>query len=367
MKRVGIHDVARAAGVSTTTVSHALSGRGQVSAETRSRVERAAAELGYSPNRIASALRQQRTGIIGFVSDEIATTPFAGRILLGAQDASAELGTLLMVVNSNGDAEVERAQIGALLAQRVDAVVYATMSHRRSHVPTLLAAVPTVLVNTFDPDVRLVSVVPDEEGIGYTATRRMLEAGHRSLVHLTIEQPGPAVEGRQRGYERALAEAGLPAPVVRVPGKSNAAAGREALRRASAMHPDLTGVVCFNDLMAMGVYQAASTEPILLIPDRLSVIGVDNLETVAAQLEPGLTTVALPHYEMGRWGLARAAALAADRAVPIEPTLLPGPLVERDSVTPNRNSVAPVQGSREALDHRYRTVSSRFGSPSVAG
>src|SRR3954471_888334 len=366
MKRVGIHDVARAAGVSVTTVSHALNGRGQVSAQTRSRVESAAAELGYSPNRIASALRRQRTGVVGFVSDEIATTPFAGRILLGAQDASAELGTLLMVVNSNGDAEVERAQIGSLLGQRVDAIVYATMGHRQSRVPALLAAVPTVLVNTFDPEADLVSVVPDEEGIGYTATRRMIEAGHRALVHLTIEQPGPAVERRQVGYEKALAEVGAEAPVVRVPGRANAAAGREALRRAVEEHPDLTGVGCFNDLMAMGVYQVASIELDLAIPERLSVIGVDNLETVAAQLQPGLTTVALPHYEMGRWGLARAAALAADRAVPVEQTLLPGPLVERDSVVAVPASASPIQGAPDARDHRYRTVSSALGRPSVA-
>ena len=93
-KRVGIVDVAAAAGVSVTTVSHALNGRGQVNPETRARVERVAAELGYSPNRIATALRNQRSGIIGFVSDEIATTPFAGRILLGAQDASAEVTQL---------------------------------------------------------------------------------------------------------------------------------------------------------------------------------------------------------------------------------------------------------------------------------
>ena len=357
MKRVGIHDVARATGVSVTTVSHALNGRGQVSAETRMRVQAAAAELGYSPNRIASALRGQRTGVIGFVSDEIATTPFAGRILLGAQDASAELGTLLMVVNSNGDAEVERAQIGALLAQRVDAIVYATMGHRRTRLPELLAGVPTVLVNTFDPDADVVSVVPDEEGIGYTATRRLLDAGHRSVVHLTIEHPGPAVERRQRGYEKAMAESGSEASVVRVPGRANAAAGREALRRAVADQPELTAVVCFNDLMAMGVYQVAAIELDLRIPDRLSVVGVDNLETVAAQLLPGLTTVALPHYEMGRWGLARAAGLAGDRELPVEQTLLPGPLVERDSVAPAAAAVAPVQAVPPVHVHRYRTVS----------
>jgi LacI family transcriptional regulator len=212
-----------------------------------------------------------------------------------------------------------------------------------------------------------VSVVPDEEGIGYAATRRMLEAGHRSLVHLTIEQPGPAVEGRQLGYEKALAEVGAEATVVRVPGRANAAAGREALRRAVAAHPDLTGVVCFNDLMAMGVYQVASIELDLPIPDRLSVIGVDNLETVASQLQPGLTTVALPHYEMGRWGLAKAAALAADRAVPVEQTLLPGSLVERDSVAPVAAAVSPARGALEALDHRYRTVASGLGTPRAAG
>lgn len=362
MKRVGIREVAQAAGVSATTVSHALNGRGQVSPATRMRVERTAAELGYSPNRIASALRRQRTGVIGFVSDEIAVTPFAGRIVLGAQEAAAELGALLMVVNTTGKPDVEHAQIAALLAQRVDAIVCATMYHRPVRLPAQLAGVPTVLVNTFDADVPVSSVVPDEEGIGYAATRRLLEAGHRDVAHLTITAPVPAVAGRLAGFRRAAAEAGVRPRVVEVPGPTaNAAAGRAAFRRAVAADPAPTGVVCFNDLMAMGVYQVAAIELGLRVPEAFSVMGVDDLELVAAEVLPGLTTVALPHYEMGRWGLARAVELVGDRALPPVTVRMPGALVERASVAPPHRPMTLEEGP----GHRYRTVTSGSAASSV--
>ena len=154
-KRIGISDVARLAGVSATTVSHALSGQGKVSPQTRLRVEEVASQLGYAPNRIASALRRQRSGIIGFVGDEVATTPFAGQLVLGAQDAAAEAGFLLMMVNSNRDAEVELGQIRALLAHQVDGIVYAKMYHREVEVPAVLGQLPVVIADAYDISERL--------------------------------------------------------------------------------------------------------------------------------------------------------------------------------------------------------------------
>jgi len=301
-KRIGIKEVAAAAGVSVTTVSHALSGQGKMSDQTRGRVERLAAELGYAPNRIASALRLQRSGIIGFVSDEIATTPFAGHIVLGAQEAAAEHGILLVVVNSNGNPEIETQQIESLLAQQVDAIVYAKMFHRQVVLPERLAHIPTVLVNAYDPAAQAASIVPDEVQIGAMATRRLLNAGHQRIAHITVTDHFPGADGRVAGYLHAMADSDNGPCVVRVIGPSDARAGREGLEQALREMSNLTAVFCFNDSMAMGAYQVASRQG-LRIPEDLSMASVDNLELIAAQLQPGLTTVALPHYEMGRWAI----------------------------------------------------------------
>jgi LacI family transcriptional regulator len=333
-KRVGIRDVAAAAGVSVTTVSHALNGRGQVNHDTRSRVERVAEELGYHPNRIATALVSRRSGIIGFVSDEIATTPYAGRVLLGAQEAAAEHGRLLVMVDSNGDPELEQRQISALRAQQVDAIVYARMYHQVIAVPAALRDLPVVLVDAAAPGTDELSVVPDEVGIGRDATRHLLAAGHRRIAHLTIDDRGPGHDGRIDGYRAAMSDAGLPPALFSVPGPADARAGFDAFQRAWQDRP--TAVFCFNDEMAFGVYQAARELGVAL-PAQLSVVGVDDFTPISAQLRPGLTTVALPHYEMGRWSIRAALRLIDDGEPEGERQLrMPARLIERDSVAAPR-------------------------------
>lgn len=332
-QRPGIRDVAAAAGVSLTTVSHALSGRGKVSEETRQRVEQVAARLGYAPNRIASALRRGRSGLLGFVSEEVATTPFAGRILVGAQQAAHELGRMLMIVNvDRGTDQDEHLEL--LLAQQVDAIVFASMAHRDVLPSPMLGRTKTVLVDAYDPIGRLPSVVPDEIGIGLMATRRLLDAGHRHIVHISVDGGGPAVEGRIYGYAGAMTEAGAEPHVVQVTGDANAESGREALRRAMVEFPDLTAVFAFNDQMAMGVYQEVSLDPTVSIPAEISVIGVDNLELVAQALQPPLTTIELPQYEMGRRAVRLAVELSEDETPRLTHLRIPGRLIERDSVGP---------------------------------
>lgn len=335
-KPVGIEDVARAAGVSITTVSHAMNGRGHVSAKTRERVREVAASLGYAPNRIASALRSQRSHIVGFVSDSIATTPYAGRMVQGAQDAAAARNQLLMVVNSNSDTAIETSQISALMAQQVDAVVYARMFHRDTETPALLRNVPSVLIDTVDENGTIPSVVPDEQQIARLATRTLIDAGHTRIAHLTVATPGPAVDGRIEGYRDTMLEAGLAPVVVAAEGIGNATAGRAAFATLSeTAGAASTAVVCFNDPMAMGVYQAAIRAGIG-IPDQLSVIGVDDFLPVAAELLPGLTTIALPHYEMGVWAVDTALAMldAGGPAPDHVESRIAGRLVERGSVAP---------------------------------
>lgn len=331
-EKIGIRAVAEAAGVSVTTVSHALSGRGKVSDDTRSRVQEVALRLGYAPNRIARALRSSRSNLIGFVSEEIATTPYAGMILVGAQEAAAELGYMLMIVNVNRDT-VDDPQINALLAQQVDGVIFASSSHRIVATPAKLDPARTVLVDAYDPRAMSPTVVPDEVGIGAIATQHLVDVGHTRIVHLTVDEEAPAVGGRERGYCDVMRHAGLESVIVRVPGPADAAAGAEAAQRTELGGEGATAVFAFNDQMAMGVYQEAIYGKHITIPGDVSIVGVDDLRLVAAALRPGLTTVALPHAAMGRRAVELAVGLQQEDSA--EPSIerLAGALVERGSVT----------------------------------
>jgi LacI family transcriptional regulator len=338
---VGIHAVARAAGVSPTTVSHTFSGSRAVRGETRDRVLRAAAVLGYAPNRVAQGLRRRRSGVIGLASDRIATTPFAGRILQGAQEVAREHDALVMLVDSEGDHELESRQLRALVAQQVDGLLMARMSHQVVARPEGIGALPVVLVDgTPEPGWPVPAVVPDEERIAATAVERLVDAGHRRLAFLNADEEAPAVRGRMAGFAAALERAGIDRPTATVSAGSDAAGGRRAgrilLDRAPADRP--TAVFCFNDQMAMGLYQAAASLD-LDVPGDLSVIGVDDLELVSAAVVPGLTTVALPHREMGRIGM-RALLEVIDgspETVGASTVRLGCDLVERGSVASPRS------------------------------
>ena len=334
-KRVGIEDVARAAGVSITTVSHALSGRGQVAAATRERVRGVAQDLGYSPNRLASGLRNRRSNILGFLADDITSTPFATRIVLGAQEAAAAHDQLLFVVNSSQDQAVESRQLAALRSARIDGVIYARVfaDDDSKRLPAKLDNVPSVLLDSPDETQRIPSAIADDVQIGRLATQTLIDAGHRAIAHLTVGSKRRGVISRVDGYEQAMEAAGLVPWVVRDGDPGDSRAGSRAYAAMRARYGStVTGVFAFNDPMAMGVYQSALRDG-FRIPEQLSVVGVDDFEPVAAALMPGLTTVALPHFEMGRWGVTTLLDMlnGVSNASPW-PILLPGHLVTRDSV-----------------------------------
>ncbi len=347
-KNIGIKDVAVAAGVSVTTVSHVLNdvSYARISPETRDKVRSAAEELGYGPNRLAQALRTQRTGMLGLVSEDIATTPHAGRIILGADEAAKARGYNLMIINTSGSANLEsrQADVGALLERRVDGILYATTYHRNVELPANLGNVPSVLVDSVAADGNITAVVPDEEGGARTAVEALLAAGHTRIGFINNTDDVPATHERLRGFRATLAEAGLDGEAAPVESEvSEVQGGYEAARRilARADRADMpTALFCYNDRMAMGAYRAAA-ELGLSIPTDLSIVGFDDQELIAANLHPGLTTVALPHYEMGAWAtehLIDAVEGKTDLALmALHPTILGCPLVRRDSIMAPRD------------------------------
>jgi LacI family transcriptional regulator len=336
-KRVGIRDVAAAAGVSTTTVSDALNGvkGARVGAETRAKIQAAADLLGYSPSRLARGLRARRSGTLGLLSDHIATTPHAGKIILGAQERGLESGFTLLLFNTGGNPVVELRDIQTLLEHQVEGILYASMYHREVQLPRAFDAIPTVLVDATSPRSGKPSVVPDEVGGAAAAIGELLRHGHRRIGFATNRDDIPATRGRLRGYRETLAAAGVRFDRrLVVAAESESGGGYEAALELLRLPNRPTALFCFNDRMALGAYRAAG-ELGLRIPDDVSVVGFDNQEIIAEGIFPALTTVALPHYAMGSWAVERLLRLIeepghADAAG--RPQLMPCPLIVRESV-----------------------------------
>ncbi|HEX2771138.1 MAG TPA: LacI family DNA-binding transcriptional regulator [Micromonosporaceae bacterium] len=348
MTRPRIQDVAERAGVSITTVSHVLNGhpRARVAPATAERVRRAAAEAGYVPNPLARGLRTRRSHTIGFLGDVIATTPFAVGLVEAAQEAAWRRGHLLFLLNTGGDVELERAAVAALQQQQVAGIVYATMYHRVVSVPEGLGPNAVLLdCRTVEGGYR--SVVPDERQGAHDAVSELLALGHRRIGFLNDELAPEAAHLRLRGYREALAEYDVRfdprlvrASFPDASGGARAAAG--LLDQPTDSWP--TAIFCFNDRMAMGVYGTARRLG-LQIPQDVSIVGFDDMEYLAAEIDPPLTTVALPHREMGRSAVEKLLdePAGADPPTRIEPVLVPCPLVRRNSVGP-----PPPRASRGA-------------------
>jgi LacI family transcriptional regulator len=328
--------VASAAGVSIATVSAALNDveSARISAGTRQRVREAAASLGYVPNRLAQGLRVQRSGTIGFIGDTVATTPFAVGMILGALEAARAADRVLLLMNTEADRDLEARELATLLQHQVDGVLYATMYHRSVEVPAVLRDTPVVLVDAESADPTVSSAVPDEVAGAMTAVGELLGHGHRRIAFINNPDPTLAATGRLEGYKRALGRAGIGVDPTLIIAASEVGpkGGYRAARQLLELSARPTGLFCFRDLMAMGAYQAA-VEAGLRIPQDLSIVGFDNMEFTGG-LYPGLTTVALPHYEMGSWGVQQLLALMESPTERAKQVQLSGQLIRRRSVAP---------------------------------
>lgn len=328
--RPTIADVGRVADVSATTVSLVLSGQGsRISAATQARVMAAVNQLGYRPNRAAQGLRRGRTSTIGFLTDEIAVRPFSGPTVAGVSDLAWQQDSLLLVINTTRDSRILETAVDDLIDRQVDALIYAAIGTRRVTMPESARSVPTVLVNAYSPDGSYPSIVPDETTGGYVAAQHLLALGHRHTAFLAGLPAAWATRARIKGHARALAEFDQdPSRHPIMHGNYRVNLGYELAVEALARSPRPTALICGNDQMAIGAYLAAAHAG-LRVPEDLSIIGYDD-EPLAADLQPGLTTIRIPFYEMG---LRAAQAILSNTVEDLAPsTLLPCVLIERNSV-----------------------------------
>ncbi|MGD6741102.1 LacI family DNA-binding transcriptional regulator [Streptomyces sp. BH106] len=302
MKRPTARDVAQLAGVSRAAVSFVFSGRaeGNLSARTQQRIKEAADTLGYRPDEVARSLRARRTGVIGMLSDSIATSPFAGRMVLGAMEAARARGHQVLLMESGSDSAAEAEAVAELRARRVDGFVYAAMELVATDVPEGLDPGRTVLANCLPrKEGSYAAAVADERACGRGAVDVLLAAGHRDIALVGGPVGNIAADNRGLGFADGLRAAGVPVPAgrrLRV-GWQIDEGYAAALRLLDVAKPP-TAVVCANDRVATGVLLAAARLGIS-VPEQLSVVGYDDQDQMAAHLVPALTTVALPHHAMG--------------------------------------------------------------------
>lgn len=343
MRRVTLADVARTAGVSPTTASFVLSGRSRqmrISRDVERRVRQAASDLQYRPNSVSVSLRKGITQTIGFVSDTVAITPHAGTLIKGALEAARERGNLLLIGETEGDLELERQLIQTMHDRRADGLILAAMYTRKIAVPKALTGMPAVLLNALPKRAAgISSIIPDEIQAGRDAVAALLQAGHRDGIYLIGAGPGKdelppdsvAATERLSGIGEALAAAG-----TRYAGAYGCLEwepedGYRATRALLATARP-RALICFNDRLALGAYQALHDSG-LSVPADVSVISFDD-DPIASWIRPPLTTLALPHYDLGRRAIdvlfgehdhPRAAGEAQVCRVPM-------PLRQRDSI-----------------------------------
>jgi LacI family transcriptional regulator len=335
-----IEDIAQMAGVSRGTVSRVLNNHPSVSEGTRQKVVDVIEKLNYRPNYSARHMRTDSSNLVGFglITDEVITTPYAVDMIRGAQEALWMRGKVMLVVNAGYDTELTEASLEALLERRVEGIIYAAMYHRPVELPPSTSQVPIVLTNCFAADRSFPSVVPDEVSGGYTATRHLLERGHRRIGFINLGDTGrdvppplPASNGRLEGYKRALAEYDVPFDPTLYHYTNQTPECNYRLTIELMQLPDPpTAIFCGNDRTALGSYGALS-ELGLRIPGDVAVVGFDNFKDIADGLWPPLTTVQLPHYEMGKWAVEYLLSGHGFQHEPVQ-QLIDCPLVARESV-----------------------------------
>lgn len=308
-RRITLADVARHAGVSGTTASLVLSGRGRelrISESVEHRVREAADELQYRPNIVSVGLRTGTTRTIGFVSDTVATSRLAGDMIKGALEAARDRGVMLFIGETEGETDLEQGLLRAMHDRQVDGIILASMFTRTVKVPTGLKTGPAVLLNSVpDRSAPLPSIVPDEVEAGRTAARVLLDAGHRAGIHLIGAGPGihdvprDALAGVERltGIGEILDQAEVTVAGGHICSDWLPNQGYDAT--CSLLERERPrALICLNDRLAFGAYQALDAFG-LKVPDDVSVVSFDD-HPIATWVRPKLTTIALPHYELGR-------------------------------------------------------------------
>jgi DNA-binding LacI/PurR family transcriptional regulator len=347
---VSIKDIARAAGVSHSTVSRALSDSPLVSAQTKERIQNLARDMGYSPDAQARSLVMGRTKTVGVVVTTIAD-PFIAEIVQGIEATALDHSYSVILASSSAEPEREIAAVEMLRSKRVDGVIVTSSrvgALYQEHLNRL--GVPVVLINSHSEHAGryTFSIRVDNRHGGCLATQHLCQLGHRRIAYIA----GPADHSddveRLAGYRQALsdAETAVNGALV-IPGTGQVDGGQRALPTLLAQEDRPTAAVCYNDMTAIGLMRAARMNN-LSVPGDLSVVGFDDIP-FASLTHPALTTIAQPKRKMGQQAVQMALELMETEGHGEQETsdvVVKGQLIVRESS-------GPVQDPRQReIDRR---------------
>lgn len=325
-RAVTMHDVAERAGVSTATVSRALSGRRRVDPEVMEQVRRAAADLGYVVDPVGRSLRRQFTDTVGLVVADI-SNPFFPSLVKSLETAMLDRGLGLLLADAANDVERERAAIRRLLARRVDALVVTPVSRLRSRAIVVEAAarVPVVQLD------RSASAQCDYVGMDNAravdeVVDHLLASGRRRPVFVGSAADISTTWERQRAFVRRMEQSGETPRTLT--GEFSVDWGRTAVAEVLDRWPDVDSLICADDLIAVGAMSGLGQFG-LRVPDDIAVVGFDD--TVLSVLHsPTLTTIRQPLDEMASAAVDLAVA-ARDSVTVRQRRTFAGQLIVRDS------------------------------------
>ncbi|EPH07043.1 hypothetical protein HMPREF1531_00090 [Propionibacterium sp. oral taxon 192 str. F0372] len=329
-KAATIYDVAAAAGVSPSTVSRAFSRPGRVSAKTSARIHQVAADLGYRAPQVARADAAKQSKLLAISLTDI-TNPFFFSIIRGAEHVAVSEGYSILLIDSEESEELERRLYDRTMPL-VDGVIIATSRLSDTALRSAAKVSPTVILNRLVPGVP--SVVTDYARGMRRALEHLAELGHRRVAYVSGPSASWAEVARARAFREGCFELDLADHRVG-PIPPTVRGGMGALPQVREKR--VTAVVCFNDMIAIGLMRAAKATG-MTIPSDLSVIGFDNI-FASDLVTPGLTTVAAPLSLLGERAARSVIAMATGQEHelnPESPSVLPMRLIVRETTTAAR-------------------------------
>jgi LacI family transcriptional regulator len=340
--RATLREVAQQAGVHPATASRALNEatRSLVAEETAARVLEAARLLAYRPNHLARGLKTRRSATIAVVLPDL-TNPLFPPIVRGIEDLLGAEGYVALVANTDNDDERERRVFEEMRNRHVDGLIAATA---RRHHPVLLetaeAGIPLVLVNRVMDEHLCSSVSVDDASGIRDALAHLVSLGHRRIAHIAGPQELSTGQGRYQGYLDGMSEAGLPVDDVLVAFATSFSEeeGYRCSEELFGRRRRFTAVLAANDMLALGVVRSLAGRS-LACPSDISLVGFNDMPFMD-RVAPPLTTVHLPHYDVGQQAARLLLERIRDHEAPVEALLLPPSLVVRASTAPPRTARA---------------------------
>lgn len=299
---VTIMDVAEAAGVSPSTVSRVINDSAPVADSTRKRVLNTVERLGYRPNKFAHALRKQTSEVFGIIVPDI-SNPFFSTLIRGAEDRFHEKNLSVIICDTKGELDKEERNVEMLIKERVDGVIVTSAEGQLEGINRLFEeGIPVIAADRSPTEREISAVLADNNGSGFRATQHLMDQGCFRIGFVRGPAGVSTAEKRFEGYQEALDSAGREInPDLISAGDFTFEGGKKALeelveKAGRENLPD--GLVVANDLMAVGVIRK-SEELGVEVPEKLAVVGFDDI-LLSRLINPTLTTVAAPTYEMGK-------------------------------------------------------------------